>query len=175
MTPSYVNEDGEILPISFKTPFNHNTNQESRRTALYCKDESLAQQHLKEEVDINTIVGRFLKSGTMPQIPLPPSYEDFDEVFDFQTAMNLIAAGKASFGAMDAEVRDAFHNDPARFVRQVDAWLGESDPELREKNLEYMRALNLAVPKGPKADDTTLGDLLRAIKEQGTSQAPPGT
>lgn len=173
-----VTEDGEILadipaPIYWKTPYNHDTLAEAKRTALYCTDESKAQQHLANEVDINTIVDRFLKSGTMPQIPLPPTYEEWDEVFDFQTALNKINEGKNAFGMLPAEIRDAFHNDPARFVNQIDTWRNEADPEQREKNYEVMRAMQLALPKGPIADQTTLGDVLKAIKEQGAPKAPP--
>nr|QJB19185.1 MAG: internal scaffolding protein [Microvirus sp.] len=173
MEPTYISVDGERVPIYWKTPYNHDTNAEAKRTELICTDESRAQQHLANEVDINTIVGRFLKTGTMPQIPMPPRYEDWDDAFDFQSSMNLIAAGKASFAALPAEVRDAFHNDPARFINTIDHWSQEPDQAKREKNLETMRALNLAVPPGPKADDTTLGDVLRAIKEQGTPRELP--
>lgn len=173
--------DGEIInePLAhptWKTPFNHDTEAEAKRTALYCLDPTLAQQHGKEEADINTIVDRFLTTGLVPQIPVPPTYEQFDEVFDFQTAMNLIAAGKASFMAMPAEIRNAFHNSPELFVNTIDDWLSEKDTNQRNKNLEVMRAMNLAVPAGPPADTTTLGEVLAAIKEQGTPKpAPAGT
>lgn len=168
-----ITEDGERVPFEWKTPYNHDTNLEAMRTAHYSKEPTLTQQHGKEEADINTIVSRFMKTGLMPQIPLPPTYADYDEVFDFQTAMNAVAAGKASFAKLPADVRDVFRNDPQRFVSQVDAWLAETDPKKREANLETMRALNLAVPPGPIADKTTLGDVLAAIKEQGTPKEPP--
>lgn len=178
LSESTINPDtGEITRTTtsyfWKTPFNHDTDAEALRVGLVCLDPSLAQQHAKDETDINVIVDRFLKTGTVPQIPVPPTYEEFAEVFDFQTAMNIIAAGKHSFSQLPAEVRDAFRNDPGRFVGQVDAWLAEEDPKKRASNLETMRALNLAVEPGPIADRTTLGDVLKAIKEQGAHQAPP--
>lgn len=171
-------DNGELQiqrPAPFwKTPFNHDTDAEAARTALTCLDPSLAQQNGKDEADINTIVSRFLKTGVLPQVPMPPSYQDFDEVFDFQTALNLINAGKHSFMGMPAEVRDAFNNNPELFVNTVDQWIQETDPKTREKNLEVLRAMNLAVPAGPIADKTTLGDVLKAIKEQGaTAPKPP--
>lgn len=166
-------ETGEITPFEWKTPYNHSVEAEATRTALFCKDPTLTQQHGKEEADINTIVDRFLKTGLMPQIPVPPTYQDFEDTFDFQTAMNVVAAGKASFNQLPADIRDAFHNSPERFVDTVDQFLAEPDPTKREKNLEVLRAMNLAVPAGPPADKTTLGDVLKAIKEQGTPKAPP--
>lgn len=166
-------ETGQMVPFEWKTPNNHNVNDEAKRTALYCRDATLTQQNGKEEADINTIVNRFLKTGLVPQVPVPPTYQQFDDVFDFQTAMNVVAAGKASFEKMPADIRDAFHNNPQLFVETIDTWLAEPNSEIREKNLELLRAMNLAVPAGPPADKTTLGDVLKAIKEQGTSKVPP--
>lgn len=169
----YLTPDGEFLPLIWKTPYNHDTTAEAQRTATVNNEPTLAQQHSVEETDINTIVRNFTRTGVLPQAALPPSYQDFDEVFDFQTAMNLVTQAKRSFEALDADVRDAFRNNPQLFVAQVDDWLKEEDQAKREQNLEILRAMNLAVPKGPVADRTTLGDVLRAIKEQGTPKEPP--
>jgi hypothetical protein len=136
-------DTGEISEINvfFKTPYNHDTSIEAARTALYCKDPTKAQQHPKEECDINTIVDRFLKTGTLPQVPLPPTYENFGEVFDFQSAMNTIKAATDSFMALPANVRTRFQNDPAKFVAYVDHCheTGDLDP-LREMGLAVARA-----------------------------------
>ena len=45
-----------------------------------------------------------------------PQYQEFDGVFDFQTAMNLVRTSQEAFEAMPATVRDRFNNDPARFM-----------------------------------------------------------
>lgn len=173
----YLDRNGELIETGapfWKTPNNHDTVAEAHKTALFCNDPSMTQQHGKEEADINTIVNRFLKTGLLPEIKIPPNYADFDDVFDFQSAMNQVAAAKNSFNALDAEVRDAFGNDPQRFVSTVNAMLEETDAEKREKNLGILRAMRLAVPKGEPVDKTTLGDVLKAIKEQGTPKEPPG-
>lgn len=171
---TFLTPDGEIKEVFLKTPFNHDTDAEAERTGLICNDPSKAQQHMKEEADINTIVRRFGLTGQLPNARLPPTLDQFaEDIDDFQTAMNMVAAAKQSFMAMSAEVRDAFHHDPNRFVVTVDAMLGEANPEKRESNLELLRAMGLAVPPGPKADTTTLGDLLAAIKSQGTPGGSP--
>lgn len=172
MQPTYLTDDGERV-TGWKTPFNHNTEHEAHRTALFCKDETKTQQHGKEEADINVIVSRFLKTGVMPQIPLPPQFEDFGEEFNFQDAMNTIAAAKFSFAQLPADQREAFGNDPITFVKTIDSMLMETDDRKRERNLEILRAMNMAVTPGPIADQTTLGDVLAAIKEQGTPKEPP--
>lgn len=165
-------ETGEIVAIQWKTPFNHDTSAESERTGLTCTDPSLAQQHQEHEANINTIVKNFGVTGMLPQIPLPPSLEEFGEIFDFQTAMNIQAEAKASFMMLPANVREAFYNDPHNFVSEVDRMLTETDQDKRERNLQDLRLLGLAVEKGPIADKTTLGDLLAALKER--SAPPPG-
>lgn len=169
----YLTTDGEFLPLVWKTPYNHDTNAVARETALYCKDPSLAQQHQEQEANINNIVERFGITGKLPEIPLPPLLDEFQDIFDFQSAMNAMAAAKQSFQALAPEVRDAFHNDPHRFVSQVDAMLQETDPAEKNRNLGILRGWGLAVQPGPVPDRTTLGDVLKAIKEQGGT--PGGT
>lgn len=105
-----------------------------------CIDEwppSLAQQSQKEDADINTIVKRFGLTGQLPENVRMPTYQDFDGVMDFQTAMNAIKSAEDSFMRMPANVRARFQNDPAEFVE----WC--SDPT----NLDEARKLGLAPPK----------------------------
>lgn len=177
MSAQYLTADGEITPIAtpfFKTPNNHDTLAEGRKTALYCEDASKTQQHLAAETDINNIVDKFLRTGEIKQIPLPPTFQDWGEdEFDFQAALNRVNQAKASFMMLPAEVRDAFHNDPGRFVSTVDDMLNEPDQARREQNLQTLRALNLAVAPGPVPDKTSLGDILAALKAQPTLTPPP--
>lgn len=162
----------------FKTPYNHDRDYESDRTALYCNDESLAQQHEEEAANINNIVRNFGVTGKLPEVRLPPTLHDFDtQVFDFQSAMNIMAAAKDSFMQLPADVRSAFNNNPQLFVAQVDAWQNEPDEKERARHKANMRAMGLTVEPGPVADKTTLGDVLAAIKAQSraTGDQAPGT
>lgn len=161
-------ETGEWVPFEWKTPFNHDTNEESQRTSTTCPEETLTQQHQAEEADINTIVRKFGITGEIPNIPLPPTLEEFSEIFDFQTAMNVQAEAKASFMQLPAEIRAAFYNDPHNFVSQIDEMLQEPDQAKRERNLEDLRLMGLAVQPGPVADRTTLGDLLKELQKRST-------
>lgn len=92
----------------------------------------------KDESDINVIVGRFLKTGVLPDsIAMPPLSEDFTEFTgDFQDLQNVVRAGLESFQMLSAEVRAEFFNDPARFVAYCED----------ERNLPRLRELGLAVP-----------------------------
>lgn len=111
--------------------------ERSLRTALVCDDPSLTVQSGKDEADINVILKRFGVTGMLPQNVRPPTFADFDDVFDFQSAMNAIIEAEKSFMTMPADVRMRFGNNPAEFVKFC------SD----EANLDEMRKLGLAVPK----------------------------
>lgn len=139
--------------MKFRTQYSYDEAEERRNSGINCKDPSLAQQHARDECDINTIVNRYLKQGVLPQIPLPPHSDAFAELFDFQGAMNTIAAAQQSFGRLSAEIRRRFGNDPAEFVTFCCA---ETDGKL--DNLEEMRRMGLAVPKEPEPAPTPKGD-----------------
>lgn len=110
---------------------------ETDEFGLKCEDESLAKQSFSEECDINTIVKRFGLTGQLPQGVRMPTYEDFTEVYDFQSAMNAIVQARESFDAMPANVRARFHNDAAEFVEFCN----------NEENREEAIRLGLVPPK----------------------------
>ena len=118
----------------------------SRGCVLECKDETLAQQHQKEESDINVIVRRFGVSGQLPQGVRAPTYGDFSEVMDYKSAQLAIIAADKAFMAMPADVRARFGNDPQLFVEFC------SD----KSNLDEMRKMGLANPA--PVDDAGGGD-----------------
>lgn len=81
---------------------------------------SRTQQNQLHDTDINVIVSRFIKTGTMPDIPMPTIADFTDSVTDFQTAMNMIVAAERSFMTLPADVRAYFGNDPQKFLTFVD-------------------------------------------------------
>jgi len=127
----------------------------SRDTGLACLDKSLAIQSQAEEADINTIVKRFGITGTVPQGARAPVYSDFDEVFDFQSAMDAVNEAQRSFMAMPWDVRKRFGNDPQEFVAFC------SD----ESNIPEMRKMGLAIPEVVVVKSATLDDVVNTLKE----------
>lgn len=125
----------------------------SLETGLECKDESLAQQHFKEECDINEIVRRFGLTGEMPENVRLPVSGDFTGIVDFQTALNAVVEAQESFMALPAEVRARFANDPQRLME----FLAD------EKNRDEAVKLKLVNPKAePVRDVVTAVDELAA-------------
>ena len=99
-----------------RTPYNYDTMEASDASALECLDPSLAQQHAKDETDINTIVRRFGLTGELPAGVRAPQYGDFTSATDYHTAMNAVIAANESFMQLPADVRTRFNNDAGAFV-----------------------------------------------------------
>lgn len=120
-------------PPFLRTPNNYDTNAATAETALVCADPSRTRQSEADEADINTIVRRFGLTGTLPDNIRMPQYADFEEVHNFQDAMNVIVAAREQFMRMPAEIRAEFNNDPAQFH---DAVLNpENETKLRRLGL----------------------------------------
>lgn len=80
---------------------------------------SRTAQEFREEVDINTIAERYRLTGELPE-NVPMVFQgDFESVTDFQSAMNLVVAGRESFDAMPAAIRAEFRNDAQEFLTFV--------------------------------------------------------
>ena len=112
----------------------------SEKTGLKCLDSSLTQQQFKEESDINNIVDRFMKTGHLPDPVSMPQYVDYEGIFDFQSAMNVVRQADENFMRMDAKVRSRFHNSPQEFLEFF------ADPA----NYDEAVRLGLAVPSKPQ-------------------------
>lgn len=95
-----------------RNPYNYDKDEVSNETGLKCEDKSLAQQHMKDECDINVIVERFGVTGSLPVKSIEPSYGDFSGVSDYHTALNKIKAADAEFMALPAKLRAKFDHDP---------------------------------------------------------------
>lgn len=95
-----------------RNPYNYDMDEVSSKTGLECKDPSKAQQHMKDECDINVLVERFGVTGKFPVSPIEPSYGDFSGVGDYHTALNKIKAADAAFMALPAKLRAKFDHDP---------------------------------------------------------------
>lgn len=131
----------------FKAPFvrsayNYDMDKASEESELVPSGVSLTVQSQAEEADINVLVKRFGITGTMPQNMRVPEYGDFEDVFDFQSAMNAVRQSQESFDRMPAELRARFGNDPQAFFDFATAL----DKDGKLVNLEDMRKMGLAVP-----------------------------
>jgi phage internal scaffolding protein len=119
--------------IFLRTPYNYDKDAASNESGLHCEDASLAQQHFKEECDINTILEKFNISGMLPEQPLSPRYGDFTGISDYHTALNRVFAAQDEFEALPAQIRARFNNDPAQLIEFLEN--SDNRPEAEELGL----------------------------------------
>lgn len=99
-----------------RTAYNYDTNAASNESGLACEEPSLAQQHFKDECDINNILRQFNITGLLPETPLSPRYGDFTGIYDYHTALNAVIAAEDGFMALPADIRSRFLNDPENLI-----------------------------------------------------------
>lgn len=121
----------------------------TRRSPTIIEGKSLTKQSFKDQVDVNSIVAKFNKTGMVDHVnPRTPLYGDFTNAQDYMTALNAVREAEANFEALPSAIRDICDNNPGVFLDFV------QDPA----NAETMRELgldDLADAYGyPKADPT---------------------
>lgn len=102
-------------PPKIRTFGSFNPAEVSRETHIENDGKNPAQQHFKDECDINTIASRFL-AGQIELQPVDPSFVDYSDVPDFQTMLNKLRQGEAAFAALPADIRGRFDHDPGQFM-----------------------------------------------------------
>jgi phage internal scaffolding protein len=102
--------------VFLRSMYNYDTDAASNESGLACEEPTLAQQHYKEESDINTILQKFSITGILPEAPLSPRYGDFSGISDYHTALNRVIAAQDEFEALPAQIRARFDNDPSKLI-----------------------------------------------------------
>ena len=103
-----------------RTSYNYDRDAASNESGVHCEDASLAQQHFKDETDINNILRQFNVTGLLPEAPLSPRYGDFTGIVDYHSALNAVIAAEDGFMALPADIRSRFANDPENLIKFLD-------------------------------------------------------
>ena len=107
-------------------------------------DEIRTEQSHKGEVDVNQIMEKYVRTGTLEhRNEYVGQYGDVTGI-DFQTAMNIVVDAQNMFNDLPSSVRNKFQNDPARFLDFV------QDAQNREELIE----MGLATPDQTDGDPT---------------------
>lgn len=126
------------------------------RVQLEFNEPLLTEQSHKDSCDINKIMEKYRKTGTVPvYADLVPKAGDFSLVTNFYDAECLVANARSMFEDLPAEVRSTFDHDPGRFLAAVD------DPAQRAKLIQLGVIL--------EADKPVIEPLIEA------SKAPEGS
>jgi len=105
-----------------------------RRVSSVVRGHSLTKQADKDRANIHAILGRYQKTGLLPQVTAQPLAEIIPSVESFHEAMNIVTFAQQSFEALPVAVRQKFENNPAKLLEFV------SDP----KNNDELVKLGLA-------------------------------
>ncbi len=107
-------------------------------------DDGRTKQSFKDETDINKIIARAEKSGTISHLnKFKGSYTDFSD-FDYFENLQKLTRGREIFDELPANVRNEFMNSPADFFKYV------NDPA----NIDRLETLlpDLAAPGRQRPD-----------------------
>lgn len=76
------------------------------------RGEIVAHQSFADESNINKLMERWKRTGTVPQQTAPPHYGDFTNAGDYLEACNQVVAAQQAFNTLPAEIRYRFENSP---------------------------------------------------------------
>lgn len=155
------------MPL-WKTPWNHDRDFESERTATFTPEDSLTKQEFKEEVDINVLLDRFLKTGQPPPIVMPEDFADLTGRTSYFDMASRTAEVNELFYLLPAKERAEHLNDPAR-------WADAVVLAYEHGNVAALNKLGIAAtekPQEPKTPDP-LGSGTPADKTGQTASAAP--
>lgn len=116
---------------------NYDVNEASDQAGLCCADETKAQQHFKDQCDINRIVKDYVKTGLVPGTTRMPFEEDFVGVTDYHTSMNLVLQANQAFMEFSPQLRERFNNDPGAMLDFIND----------EQNRAEAESLGLVTPR----------------------------
>jgi hypothetical protein len=105
--------------MEVRTPYNYDRDEVSKNTALVCEDESLAQQNMKAETDLNVMIRKY---GVLPAQDV--NWKEFDATViprDYHELQNMMKEADAAFLSLPGEIRAQVDNDPEKFLALVDA------------------------------------------------------
>lgn len=111
-----------------------------KKYAFNTVGESKTQSQFAAECDINNILARYQKHGTLTHInKASANYGDFTSVDDYQTSMNKIIEAEKTFNSLPSSIRKRFGNDPAQLIGFV------TDDKNREEAIK-LGLINIPIP-----------------------------
>lgn len=125
-------------------------------------DPDRTKKEFAEQADIRRIAERFLKTGLAPVVNREGLYGDFTQVGDLQSALDLIAEGRAAFEALPRDTRDRFED-----LEHLLEWVAD------DANLEEALALDLVTEADAVARGFVVPD--SAASGAAAAAAPPAT
>lgn len=120
------------MPTKMKFRTVYSARDEEHKGIIFPSD-SLAQQHFKQECDVNFIVDRYVKTGEMEHLSsVEPHFADVSDIpTDLFAAYEKVAVAEAAFMDLPSGLRKELNNDPAA----LSDWL--MNPDNRQAAVQY--------------------------------------
>lgn len=93
----------------------------------YSSTPSRTKSEFKDECDINNVVARALRTGTLPVVDREALYADFTQVSDYATASNVLAQATQAFEQLPSSIKEQFENDVTKLLNFVDDPANEAE------------------------------------------------
>lgn len=144
--------------------FNTRFTREHKAPRIVISEPSLTKQSFAKEADINTIVGRVIKGGIVPQGDRKPQYGDFVGL-DYRAMQDRIAQVNQSFAELPSDLRRRFDNDPQALLD----FIGNPENEAEAVELGLLPTFEQNTP--PEAPGKGVPEPVKT--ETPTPAAPP--
>lgn len=77
----------------------------------------LTQQHFKDECDINNIIKKYTRTGSITHLNAKKGvYMDLTTLPDYQQSLNTVLKANEAFESLPSKIRKKFHNDPQQLI-----------------------------------------------------------
>lgn len=134
------------------------------RLSLSFAGQGRTKQSFKDECDINTIMGRFARTGSLEHLAKrTPTYGDVQDI-DFQGAMDIVASAREMFADLPSKLRDRFGNDPGKMLEFVQ----DEQNRAEALSLGLLRASTEALATPPSTQATDAPAATTPVSETGT-------
>ena len=111
------------------------------RVCVDCKEKTKTLQHLKDQVDVNNIIDKFVKTGVLESSNRKSFFGDCTSD-DYQECLNKVLVAQDSFESLSAKVKARFKNDPVELMQFLED----------DKNRDEAVVLGLVNPKDVKPE-----------------------
>jgi len=108
--------------------------------------ETRTQRQFKDQCDVNKIIAKFKKTGSITHIRNAEQgvYADLTNLPDLQEAQAVVIAAQTAFEAVPSDIRQRFGHDPQQFIQFL------ADPKNSEEAIKL--GLKKSPPPPPKPD-----------------------
>lgn len=126
--------------VPLEKPFIYSAYERPEDPGIVFTMPTMAQQHFKDECDINWIMDRYTKTGLLPENRPDFFYGDVSDGLTYQEALDFLNTAQGDFDSLPAKLRKRFDNDPGQLLdfladpanKEEAIRLGLVDPPIQE-------------------------------------------